>query len=75
VVEQVAAALPHDAQLGFYRNAAGAELDPVIERGHTQSGCGNQVLIRPQGFWQALQDLQIDRTYVIAPRVATLPVG
>jgi len=33
VVEQVAAALPPEAQLGFYRTAAGTELDLVIELG------------------------------------------
>jgi len=70
VVEQVAAAMPLDAQLGFYRTAAGAELDLVIEQGTRKVAVEIKFSSTPkptQGFWQALQDLQIDRAYVIAP--------
>jgi uncharacterized protein len=70
VVEQVAAALPPDAQLSFYRTAAGTELDLVIERGTRKVGVEIKFSSAPKptkGFWQALQDLQIDRAYVIAP--------
>ena len=87
VVEQVAAVLPPDAQLGFYRTAAGAELDLVIERGTRKVGVEIKFSSAPKpakGFWQALQDLQIDRAYVIAPvsrryplaeRVEVMPLG
>ena len=70
VVEQVAAALPIDAQLGFYRTAAGTELDLVIERGTRKVGVEIKFSSAPKptkGFWQALQDLQIDRAFVVAP--------
>ena len=78
VVEQVAAALPPDAQLGFYRTAAGAELDLVIERGTRKLGVGIKFSSAPKptkGFWQALQDLQIDRAYVIAPVLRRYPLA
>ena len=78
VVEQVAAALPPDAQLGFYRTAAGAELDLVIERGTRKLGVGIKFSSAPKptkGFWQALRDLQIDRAYVIAPVSRRYPLA
>ncbi len=78
VVEQVAAALPPDAQLGFYRTAAGTELDLVIERGTRRVGVEIKFSSAPRptkGFWQALQDLQIDRAYVIAPVSRRYPLA
>ncbi len=70
VVEQVAAMLPPDAHLSFYRTAAGTEIDLVIE--HRGRRCGVEIKFssapKPtKGFWQALQDLQLDRAFVIAP--------
>ena len=78
VVEQVAAALPADAQLGFYRTAAGTELDIVIEQGTRKVGVEIKFSSAPKptkGFWQALQDLQIDRAYVIAPVPRRYPLA
>lgn len=78
VVEQVAAALPPDAQLSFYRTAAGTELDLVIERGARKVGVEIKFSSAPKptkGFWQALQDLQIDRAYVIAPVSRRYPLA
>ena len=78
VVEQVAAALPHDAQLSFYRTAAGTELDLVIERASRKVGVEIKFASAPKptkGFWQALQDLQIDRAYVIAPVPRRYPLA
>lgn len=72
VVEQVAASLPSDAHLSFYRTAAGAELDLVIEHHSRKIGIEIKFSVAPKparGFWQALQDLQIDRAFVIAPVV------
>ena len=69
VVEQVAASLPPDAQLGIYRTAAGAEIDLVIEHGRRKIGVEIKFSSAPKpirGFWQALEDLQVDRAYVIA---------
>jgi predicted AAA+ superfamily ATPase len=70
VVEQVAAALPTGAQLGFYRTAAGAELDLVIEYGSRRIGVEIKFSSAPRlarGFWEALKDLQISRAHVVAP--------
>jgi predicted AAA+ superfamily ATPase len=78
VVEQVAASLPPDAQLGFYRTAAGAEIDMVIERGKRKIGVEIKFSSAPKptrGFWQALEDLQIDRAYVIAPVSRRYPLA
>ena len=78
VVEQVAAALPHDAQLSFYRTAAGTELDLVIERASRKVGVEIKFSSAPKptkGFWQALHDLQIDRAYVIAPVPRRYPLA
>ena len=78
VVEQVAAALPLDAQLGFYRTAAGTELDLVIERGARKIGIEIKFSSAPKptkGFWQALQDLQIDRAFVVAPVQRRYPLA
>ena len=78
VVEQVAAALPHDAQLSFYRTAAGTELDLVIERANRKVGVEIKFSSAPKptkGFWHALQDLQIDRAYVIAPVPRRYPLA
>ncbi|WP_428419990.1 DUF4143 domain-containing protein [Methylibium sp.] len=87
VVEQVAAQLPADAQMGFYRTAAGAELDLVIE--HRSRKVGVEIKFsaasKPtKGFWQAIEDLAVDRAYVVAPverryplseRVEVIPVA
>ena len=78
VVEQVAAALSGDAQLGFYRTAAGTELDLVIEQGKRKLGVEIKFSSAPKptkGFWQALQDLQIDRAYVVAPVPRRYPLA
>ena len=78
VVEQVAASLPPDAHLSFYRTAAGTELDLVIERGPRKVGVEIKFSSAPKpskGFWLALQDLQIDRAYVIAPVSRRYPLA
>lgn len=70
MVEQVAAQLPADAQMGFYRTAAGAELDLVIEHRSRKVGVGIKFSAAPKpakGFWQAIEDLAVDRAYVVAP--------
>lgn len=70
VVEQIAAALPADARMGFYRTAAGAEIDLVIERRSRRVAVEIKFSSAPKparGFWQALQDLRIERAFVVAP--------
>jgi hypothetical protein len=70
VVEQVAAQLPPDAQMGFYRTAAGAEIDLVIEHRSRRIGVEIKFSAAPKparGFWEALRDLRLDHACVIAP--------
>ncbi len=87
VVEQMAAALPVQAQLGFYRTAAGAEIDLVVEHRSRKIGIEIKFSSAPKparGFWQALQDLAIGQAFVVAPvargyaldeRVRVLPLS
>ena len=78
VVEQVAAQLPADAQLGFYRTAAGAEIDLVIEHRARRIGVEIKFSAAPKpakGFWEALKDLRLDKTYVIAPVQRRYPLA
>jgi predicted AAA+ superfamily ATPase len=77
VVEQVAAHLPSDAQLGFYRTAAGAEIDLVIEHRSRKIGVEIKFSAAPKptkGFWQAVEDLQLDRAVVMAPVERSYPL-
>ena len=70
VVEQVAALLPPDAQLSFYRTAAGAEVDLVIEHRSEKVAVEIKFSSAPKptkGFWQALEDLRIKRAAIVAP--------
>ena len=77
VVEQVAAALPAGAPLGFYRTTAGAELDLVVELPQRRIGIEIKFSAAPKptrGFWQAVQDLQVDRAVVVAPVARRYPL-
>jgi hypothetical protein len=78
VVEQVAAMLPAGGQIGFYRTAAGAELDMVVECGSRKVGIEIKFSAAPKparGFWEALKDLEITQAYVIAPVLRRYPLG
>jgi uncharacterized protein len=77
VIEQVAAHAS-GAQIGFYRTAAGAELDLVIEQRSRKIGIEIKFSSAPtvtKGFWHAVQDLQLDRAYVIAPVPRRFPLS
>lgn len=78
VVEQVAALVPPDASLGFYRTAAGAELDLVVEHRGRRIGVEVKFAAAPRparGFWQAIADLQLDRAFVVAPVERRYPIA
>jgi predicted AAA+ superfamily ATPase len=80
VIEQVAAAVAEvmpDAQLGYYRTAAGTELDVVIEQGSRRLGLEIKFSAAPtvgKGFWQALADLTPERAAVVAPVARRYPL-
>lgn len=70
VLEQLIAAAPPLAHAGFYRTAAGAELDWVVDIGGRRIGFEVKLSAAPQvsrGFWNACEDLGLARAYVVAP--------
>jgi predicted AAA+ superfamily ATPase len=77
VIEQIAAHATPDAQLGFYRTAAGAEIDLVVQHGQRRIGFEVKFAAAPKvsrGFWQAARDLQLDEAYVVAPVAQAYPL-
>ena len=70
VVEQIAALAPQGSQIGFYRTASGAEMDVVLTAGSRRIGFEVKFSAAPKptrGFWQAKQDLALDRAFGVAP--------
>lgn len=70
VLDQIAAHLPSGASMSFYRTAAGAELDVVVETGQKRIGFEIKFSVAPKvtkGFWQSLQDVQPHQTFIVAP--------
>ena len=70
VVEQVCGLVAPHQQISFYRTAAGAELDLVIESGSHKIGIEIKFSGAPKvtkGFWQACEDVGVDRAYILAP--------
>ena len=66
------------AQMYFYRTAAGAELDVLIETGSERIGVEVKFSETPKptkGFWNACQDLQVNRAYVVAPAKDAYPLN
>lgn len=77
VIEQIAAHLPAGASLSFYRTAAGAEMDAVVELGGQRMGFEVKFSSAPKvtkGFWQARDDLQLTQTFIVAPVTEGWPV-
>jgi len=87
VIDHIAAHLPAGASMSFYRTAAGAELDVVVESGQHIIGFEIKFSVAPKvskGFWQSLKDVQAQKTYIVAPvqqrwpfadGVEVIPVG
>jgi len=77
VIEQIAAHLPSGASMSFYRTAAGAEIDAVVELGDRRMGFEVKFSSAPKvskGFWQAREDLQLAHTGIVAPVAQGWPV-
>ena len=86
-VEQIHAHLPAGASVGFYRTSAGTELDVLVTAGKRRVGFEIKFSQAPKptrGFWQALEDLETTRAYVVAPverryplakNVEVIPIG
>ena len=78
VMDQLCAQLPAGASVSFYRTAAGAELDAIVECGDKKLGFEIKFSATPKvtkGFWQSLDDLSVDRAYVIAPVAEGWPLA
>ena len=69
-VEQICNHLPAGASVSFYRTAAGAELDVVVETGRHTLGFEIKFSSAPKvtkGFWQACEDIGVHQAFVVAP--------
>ena len=69
VIEQIAAAVP-EAELSFYRTAAGAEIDLIVRHNNQITAIEIKSSSDPKvqrGFWNALEDIAPDNTWVAAP--------
>jgi predicted AAA+ superfamily ATPase len=69
-IEQICNHLPTGASVSFYRTAAGAELDVVVETGRETTGFKIKFSSAPKvskGFWQACEDIGVHKAYVMAP--------
>jgi len=69
VIENILNCLP-DQTSGFYRTAGGAELDLVLQFGKRKIAveCKASLAPKPErGFYQAIEDLNIDEAWIVAP--------
>ena len=76
VLENVIAAMP-DWDPYFYRTAAGAEIDLLLIRGERRIAIECKASMTPsvtRGFWNALDDLNVERATVIAPVAESYPL-
>ena len=78
VVEQIASTMPAFSEINFYRTAAGAELDAVVTTGDRRIGYEIKFSQSPKpgkGFWNACEDLGVERAYVVAPVTDPYPLA
>ena len=69
-LENVLARCKRAVQASFYRTVRGAEIDLILELGRSRLAVEFKVssAAKPRrGFWSALEDLGIDRAWIIAP--------
>ena len=77
-IENILGALGPGWRVGFYRTAAGAELDLVLERANERLAVECKASSAPtvsRGFWTALEDLKVKRAFVVAPIKEPFPLG
>ena len=78
VLAQIIAGAPPLAGFGFYRTAAGAELDLVVDSGGRRTAYEVKLSNAPRparGFWNACEDLGVDRAFVVAPVLDAYPLA
>ena len=69
-LENILARCRRTVQASFFRTVRGAEIDLVLEQGDQKVAVEFKVsaAAKPQrGFWTAIEDLAIDRAWIIAP--------
>lgn len=75
-METVIANFP-DWEPFFYRTAAGVEIDLVLKRGNHKIAFEFKASAAPKvtkGFWNGLDDLNIDKAWVVAPIHESYPI-
>lgn len=75
VIENIISSL-RDCKFSFYRSSTGDELDLIIERGGKVIAVECKASSAPQvtkGFWNAIETVKPDKTYIIAPVPAAYP--
>jgi len=68
-LENILTAFP-EFNHSFYRTATGEEIDLVLEKGNKKIAVEFKASMAPQltkGFWIALNDLEINEAYIVAP--------
>ena len=69
VIENICSSL-RDCQFSFFRSAAGDEIDLIVQRQNTTIAIECKASTAPQltkGFWRALETVQPDKTFIVAP--------
>lgn len=78
VIEQVLGVLGGDWEASFYRTSVGAKCDLVLQRGRRRLAIECKASSAPEltpDFHRAIEDLQPESTWVVAPVRAAYPVG
>lgn len=77
-VEQICALAPSGADIGFYRTAAGAELNVVVVWSNRIVDFEMKFSAAPKvtrGFWQACADVGVDAAFIVAPVAQGWPLN
>jgi predicted AAA+ superfamily ATPase len=80
VIESLLAAAPERAKAGFYRTAAGAEIDLVLELGGRHGLWAIEIkrslTAKPErGFYHAVEDITPSRSFIVYAGAERYPVG
>jgi len=76
-LENILGRCKRTVEASFYRTVRGAEIDLILEQGRSQLAVEFKAssTARPQrGFWTGLEDLGIDRAWIIAPLQKGYPI-
>jgi hypothetical protein len=76
VIENICSSL-RDCQFSFFRSATGDEIDLIIQRQNAMIAIECKASMAPQltkGFWRALETVQPDKTFIVAPINGHYPI-